>query len=420
MNEEHLTTHHAEALPLAGGVSGDNLRRQNLGQVLRLAHHSGPVSRAELTRTTGLNRSTIGGLVAELEERGLVREVAARQTRRVGRPSPMVVPSSRTVALAINPEVDATEVAVVALGGRVLQRVRHQHERTPTAREFVSMASAIITGMRAGLDEYRVLGIGLAVPGLVRSHDSSIALAPNLGWRDSPLAQWLFESTGMPVFVGNDANCGAVAESGFGVARDTSSAIYLNGGASGIGGGIVIDEAVVNGHSGIAGEFGHIFVRSEGVRCHCGATGCLETEVRRDRLLTTLGLDADQVDQLDDALVRAWQRGSGAGYQEIRRQLDYFCVGLRTMVNLFNPSCVVLGGFLRTFLTAVGEEEIKSVVGNTLPDGLSDVQLRPTTLGSELVLIGAAEKVFLPVLEDPTSVTSAPQTEDSLALSSQP
>ena len=105
------------------GTTVDDVRRQNLGQVLRIAHRDGPLSRAQITRATGLNRSTVGGLVQELHERGLLDEYEAEHTRKVGRPSPRVSASDSTVALSINPEVDAIDVATVGLSGRVLQRV---------------------------------------------------------------------------------------------------------------------------------------------------------------------------------------------------------------------------------------------------------------------------------------------------------
>lgn len=401
----------------AVGSTLDDVRRRNLAQVLKLAHHRGPVSRSDITKATGLNRSTVGALVADLNDRGLVRETDAVHTRRIGRPSPMVNAASTTAAIAINPEIDATEVALVTLGGRVIRRVRHKHERIPTSVEFINTVTAIIAGMRPELDAgFRMLGIGVAVPGLVRVDDSVVVLAPHLGWRDVPIALPLSEATGYPVFAANDANVGVGAEAAFGAGRDIDTIVYLNGGASGIGGAIAVGGTLLGGHTGHSGEFGHTLVESNGVRCHCGAVGCFETEVRRDRLLECVGLDSSRVGELPSALARAWRNPGSAGHEEIRRQLDYFGVALRSIVNGLNPHCVVLGGFLGTLWKVVGEAEIKHSIGNTLPGGLDDLTLRHTALGDEILLVGAAELVFRPIIEDPTLIplatTPSPDEEE--------
>ncbi|WP_395242709.1 ROK family protein [Agromyces sp. MMS24-K17] len=388
------------------GATIDDIRRQNLAQVLRLVHRDGPLSRAEITRATGLNRSTIGGLVTELSHRGLVVENPAAAVRKVGRPSPSVAASDQATAIAVNPEVDAIDVALVGLSGRVLHRVRYRNERTPTVGEFVNVVSAIIEGMRPAFGDAAVLGVGVALPGLVREADGSVILAPHLGWRDAPLGQLVEEATGMRVVVGNDANCGVVAESTFGAGRGDGVIIYLNGGASGIGGGIVINGRLVAGEGGNAGEFGHTAVSTRGRRCHCGATGCLETEVRRDRFVEAAGLGEVELDAVREALTTAWRERGGAGGAEIDRQVSRLAVALRSIVNIFNPRTVILGGHLAHLLAVVGEDEIQRRVAPTLPGGGSEPEIVGAQLQDELLLIGAAELVFAQTLGDPTVMPS--------------
>lgn len=393
----------AEDAGRTSGTTLDDVRRQNLASVLLLAHRQGPVSRADLTRATGLNRSTIGGLVAELQERGLVEETGPERTRKVGRPSPVVAVSESTVAIAVNPEIDAVDVGIVTLGGRVLRRVRYKNERIPSPTEFVNIVAAIIDGMRPELDaSFRTLGIGLSVPGLVRMDDGEVTLAPHLGWREAPVSAMLAEATGFTVVAGNDASCGVVAESIFGAARGVDSVIYLNGGASGIGGGIALGGELLTGAGGYAGEFGHTLVESAGSVCHCGAVGCLETEVRRESLLAAVGLDDTGVAELPGALAEAWRDPSSAGATEVRRQVGYLGIALRNIVNGLNPRRIVLGGFLATLLGVVGEPAIASPLGVALPGARYDVRITSATLGDEILLVGGAELVFAPVLDDPT------------------
>lgn len=386
------------------GVTIDDVRRSNLAQVMRIAHHRGPISRSDLAKATGISRSTIAALIADLHERGLVTETQG-VANRVGRPSMVVTAAPTTAAIAINPEVDATHIAIVTLGGRVVRRVSLRHERIPTPGEFLNSVIAILEGMRPELDaRYRVLGVGVAVPGLVRADDGTVLLAPHLGWTDVSFVGPLSQAVGLPVFAANDGNCGVMGEAVFGAGRDIDTIVHLNGGPSGIGGAIAVGGSVLGGHTGHSGEFGHSLVESNGQLCHCGAVGCLETEVRRDRLLESVRLDSTRVDELLPALIRAWRDPQTPGHHELQRQVRYLGVALRGIVNSLNPRCVVLGGFLGMMLKVVGEAEIKRALGGTLPGGVEDLMLRHAALGDEILLVGAAEMVFQPIIDDPTRV----------------
>ncbi|HEX7833997.1 MAG TPA: ROK family transcriptional regulator, partial [Pseudolysinimonas sp.] len=244
--------------PRVSGVGTDQLRRHNLSAILTLLHHDGSQPRSSLTAQTGLNRSTVAALVGELVDRGLVYESEPDPTRQVGRPSPTVNADERNVGIAVNPEVDAITIGVVALGGRVTKRIRYETDRPPTAREAVNISAAVIEGFTDELEERgRITGIGVAVPGLVRADDGLVRLAPHLDWVDEPVAAMLAEATGYDVYVGNDASLGAMVEHIFGAGRGLDDLMYLNGGPSGVGGGVIANGTLLGGMSGYAGEFGH-------------------------------------------------------------------------------------------------------------------------------------------------------------------
>ena len=266
----------AEAEGERRGRSGDSMRRYNLSTVLTLVHHEGSLSRSHLTRVTGLNRSTIADLIAELVQRNLVVETDPSRSNRVGRPSPQVAPDPHVVAFAVNPEIDAITVGVVGLGATMVARVRRATRGVPTVAEAVEITATVVAELRAELgDSYRIAGIGVAVPGLVRRGDGLVRLAPHLGWSDAPIAELLAAVTGYPVVAGNDASLGANAESLFGAGRGVRDLIYLNGGASGIGGGVIVDGAPLRGVEGYAGEFGHTLVTNRDAKDAAGFSGQL-------------------------------------------------------------------------------------------------------------------------------------------------
>lgn len=387
-------------------------RRSNLSRLLTSVHRGGPSSRAALTRQTGLNRSTIAGLVAELAGAGLVSEGVAESARSVGRPSPLVIAESSVAALTVNPDIDAVTLGLVGLGGVVHKRVRYPTGGSLTADEAVNLVDALVAGMRSELDDrFSVLGIGVAVPGLVERSTGTVTLAPHLRWRGEPFAARLTEATGYRCIVANDARTALVAEGLFGAGRGREEFVYLNGSASGIGGGIVTDGRPVLGRHGYAGEFGHRVVHPGGLPCHCGRIGCLETEVRRDRLLTAVGLDDVAAEQLPQALTEALAEGlTGKRSAEVRAELDrqvgWLAQGLSDVLTALDPEAVVLGGFLATLADA-SDGRLQELVRSTGFAALSgDIEVVAAELGTDLLTIGAAELIFADLLDDPQSYAS--------------
>ncbi|MWB99837.1 ROK family transcriptional regulator [Agromyces seonyuensis] len=384
-----------------GGVAED-IRDRNLSSLLGRLHRDGALSRAELTRRSGLNRSTVGAVIGDLVALGLVSEGPAVVTG-AGRPSGVVVPDPSTVAVAINPEVDGLAVGLVGFGGRIVRRVRLPWAAPPSASETVRIAAAVVAGLTSeGGDPWRVLGAGIAVPGQVRLEDGLVRDATHLGWRDAPIAAELAEALGMPVFAANAAVLALRAEATFGVGRDVDDLFYIIGGASGIGGGAVLDGRLAFGADGHAGEVGHIFVADNGVRCHCGAAGCFETEVSRDGLLEVLGLSAEDAGLLGERLRESAEVPEVAAVLEHYRTIVRRVV--RTVVNLGNPRAVVLGGFLAEVVDGVPPEELVDDVVRASRDRLT---LLRGSSDPDLLLVGAAELVFAELIAAPQRVVAA-------------
>jgi len=384
------------------GNSNDQARRHNLSTILTLLHHGGSQTRAGLTRATGLNRSTIAALVAELAELGLVYETQQTDPGTVGRPSPFVHLTDRMLAVAVNPDLDAVTIGLVGLGGRVHSRVRHETPAAPGVAETIDIVTREVNALRAGLDDdQRIVGVGLAVPGLVRTSDGVVTLAPHLLWNDEPLAEPVAAQLGIPALAANDAQLGLLAESLFGAGRGVDDIVYLNGSTSGIGGSVLVAGRTLQGARGYAGELGHTLVKSDGVTCFCGKTGCLETEVSVGRLLDVLGadpVDGDEFDRMlgetDDDAVRA----------EIDRQLDVLGIALGNFVAIFNPSSIILGGFLGSLFAANParlQDGIRRASFGTLGE---QVTVERAQLRTRLLMVGAAELAFGPMLADPAAV----------------
>jgi predicted NBD/HSP70 family sugar kinase len=387
------------------GGTFDGVHRRNLSKVLRLVHLEGSMSRARLTALTALNRSTVATLVAELADLGLVLEQPPDPTNRVGRPSPVVAADPRVQAIAVNPEVDAITIATVGLDGRIPVRERIAVDHLPSPEETAELVAA--TRNRWAADELRkarLVGVGLAVPGLVRISDGLVRWAPHLEWSDAPLRALVEEATGLPTAVGNDASLGAHAEHLFGAGRGVDDLVYLNGGASGIGGGLVVHGMLVGGTGGYAGEFGQNRpgIASAGDRRAEG--GVLEDEVSRSRLLGVVGLANVDEPTLARALAASVAPEVG---EELGRQRRILSTALANAINVLNPSLVVLGGFLATVAESDPVDLEEGVAAQTVAAAFEEVAIRVAALGEDRLMIGAAEAALASLLDDPLGARPA-------------
>ena len=384
---------------MAGRGTAEEVRRANLAAVLRLLYIDGPSSRAALARATGRNRSTVASLVADLVDLGLIDEREPDALGVAGRPSPVAHLRPEITAIAVNPEIDALTIGLVGLDGRVRRVIRHAYDRIPSVAEVLSITAAVLAGMEVELASLRVVGIGVAVPGQVHTADGVVRNAPHLGWRDEAFAQPLSSATGLPVWLANDAALGALAEHRFGTGRGKDHLVYLNGGASGIGGGVITGGSLLGGTSGYAGEIGHVRVSSSPTPDSAGIAGTLEALVTRSELMAALGLPDEAADTLAAALLDDPPAKAVAVAQ---RQLAHLGSAIAAVINILNPEVIALGGFLAALLAfdpALLEREVST---STLAPSLEGVRIAPADLSDNLLLVGAAGLAFEPLLQDPS------------------
>jgi predicted NBD/HSP70 family sugar kinase len=380
--------------------TSEDVRRENLTAVLRALMVGGPMSRADLGRLTGRNRSTIASLVSDLAALGLVDEQDPVTDGTVGRPSHGVALSSSVAAFAVHPEVDALTVAIVGLDATVRRKVRHDFERIPSMDDVVTLATTLMAAMAAEESGFRITGIGVAVPGLVRTADGFVRNAPHLQWRDASLGEALAATTALPVHVANDAQLGALAERDYGAGRGVSHFVYLNGGASGIGGAIVAGGELLGGAHGYAGELGHTSVSGSPTTDTVGIAGTLEAEVTREELLELLGAGHMDPESFEKALLA---NRTDVVASVVARQQEHLATALGTVVNLLNPERVVLGGFLSSLLAYDPPGLRTALEPRALAPALEAVDIVSAQLGANLLLIGAAHRALEPLVDDPAN-----------------
>lgn len=390
------------------GLNNERVGRGNLAVVLNEVHTRGAVSRSELAATTGLYRQTIGALVRQLKQRGLVTEERVRSSGARGRPSLVVRARTDSIlVLVIDIEVDSLGLGLFGLGGTMLRSRRRPwtcrvSDPEETINEIANTASRFLTGR----DRSRLVAISVAIVGLVRHTDGLVRTAPDLGWIDVPLAELLSTRLGIdvPVRVGNEADLGAFAEHLRGAATGEADVLYLSG-EIGIGGGLIIGGKLMAGADGYAGEMGHMVVNSNGIRCRCGAVGCWDTEVGEGALMRRAGRHRTrQRDRAAAEIIAQATAGDPKAVEAVLMSGRWLGIGLASLVNVFNPRMVVLGGLhgrMYPLIEGVVLQELESRASAAAREHLT---VRTGNLGVDAPLLGAGEVGLAIVLGDLTRI----------------
>ncbi|MGY1698268.1 ROK family transcriptional regulator [Geodermatophilus sp. SYSU D00766] len=331
------------------GARQSTLRATNLALVLRaVCADPGELSRAGVAAALGTARGTASRLVDDLVAGGLLDEVERGPAARRGRPATPLAPGSRPAGLGMQVDAGLVAVRVLDLRGRtVAERLHEEDLRGSDPGTTLALLGRLGAEVLAALpDGVRVVGTGLALPGLVDAGRGLLLRAPNLGWsrvRPAEVLADLLPGAPVPV-LGNEADLAArsVAEDAPGRPGAHRDFVYLSG-QIGIGGAAVLAGRVMTGSSGWAGEIGHVCVDPAGPDCPCGSTGCLERYAGRLALLAAAGVPADA----GPAELRS---RAEAGDPGARRALDSAAwalgVALAGVVNVLDIPTVVLGGHL--------------------------------------------------------------------------
>jgi predicted NBD/HSP70 family sugar kinase len=373
-----------------------DVRATNLAVVLRFVREHAPCSRADIAASTGLNKATVSSLVADLIDRRLVRETGLTENR-VGRPATMLVlDGSPYAAIGVEINVDTVSAVAVDLAGERLLTWRRSFSAGDSVNQGVAAVGAVVRRVvgRMAKEERQVLGLAVAVPGLV-DVQGTVRIAPGLGWRDADLGGDLAKALrdpGFPIQVDNDANLAALAEQRFGAHAGASDLVYLTG-ELGVGAGVILDGRLRKGGRGFSGEIGHVQLDPEGPRCHCGRRGCLEAMagiaavLRRDLSPAETQVEIEEVVRL----ARAGDAGTLATLDSVGRHLGQ---GVSLLASLLNPEVVILGGYyvpLAPWLLPAVRDEL---AGRVIAEEAGGCQVVASTLGHDAAALGGAARVL--------------------------
>lgn len=363
------------ALRQGGKVLPEHARGHNRALVLQTLFHRGAMSRADLSRETGLTRVTVSDLVAELIADGIVVETGVREASGPGKPA-ILVDIARDGHQIIGIDLSGPDEflgAVLSLDGDIVERRQVARPDSADGEASVDAVLALARELLAAAT-VPVLGLGVGTPGVVNPAGTVLS-APNFAWSHLPLRQRLEDALGIPVLVANDANAAVLAEYTYGGAGDDIILIKIG---RGVGSGLLAGGQPLLGSRFAAGEIGHVTIATDGgPQCACGKVGCLEAWVSVPSLTGRIAeaAAADREGILRDA-------GERLG------------IALAPIVGALDLSEVVLSGPAELLDGPFAQATVETLRVRTLAEFHDGVRVRMTAQGQDIVLRGAAVMVL--------------------------
>src|SRR3954465_5095802 len=381
-------------MPQGRAGSLESLRRLNRLRVIHALRDEGTISRAEIARRTGLSRSTVSSLVADLQADGLVverPEPGSAHGQQGGRPPILLsFDASAGAAVGIDFGHSHLRVAVSDLASTILSERREPLDTDHDAQQGLELAAEMVTDALAdaGVPRSAVIGAGMGLPGPIEQDAGTVGSSAILpGWIGMTAANEMRHRLDIPVLGDNDANPGALAEAAFGAGRDAGDLIYLKV-SSGIGAGLILNGRLYRGSAGLAGELGHVLVDPDGIVCRCGNRGCLETVAATGALVDLLRRSHGE-DFTIEAMLDAARDGD-AGCQRVIHDAGRALGTVAAMLlNVLNPEMLIVGGDLAAAGDLLLDGIRESLARAALPETSKGAELVAGVLGERAQVLGA-------------------------------
>jgi N-acetylglucosamine repressor len=333
-------------------IDSFEMRRLNKVTVLNVIRDNKQISRIAISERTGLNKATVSSIVDQLIQEEFVKETGLGVSKGGRKPRILTFHANAAFSIGVDVQIHFVRIVLCNLENEILQEkvVPLKSDSRMSNTDVLEMLTTEISSMmgRVPTSPNGVVGIGISLPGLVDFTRGYAVYIPNMELRDFPLAEKLSDRFSLPVYVDNDANCGAWAL--FRKYSGTKSLVYINVGI-GIGVGMVIGGSLYRGKNGFAGEYGHMTIHAEGVRCRCGNYGCWEQYASEQALFRYIQDNYKprespyQFDQnfVQDVVQHA-DEGSHEAIHALQKQAYSLGIGMANIVNSLDPEVVVLSG----------------------------------------------------------------------------
>jgi glucokinase-like ROK family protein len=398
-----------------------NFRYLNRRAVLEFIRFTpGGISRAELARQLDLTRSTVSAIVADLMQSGLVRE--AESGPATGGRRPILLELNPQHGYVVGVDMGATHMHTVVADflAHVIQEEEIPFDVLDGPALCLAQADLQVRRLlqKAGIAIEQVLAAGVGVPGPVLAEAGVVSAPPIMpGWDNYPIRDHLQRLWGCPVSLNNDAEMGALGEWAFGAGRIRRHMAYIKVG-SGVGAGLILDGRIYRGAAGLAGEIGHLTIQENGPRCSCGNHGCLEAlaggaAIARNAIQVVQSGKRTQLANIRPVesisarhVGEAARLGDLAAQEIVANAGEYLGIAIAGVINLSNPSMVVVGGGVAQMGDLLLEPLRRVVRERCLRPAVQSVSITAAVLGRRSSSMGAVVQAIETALYAPTEGNS--------------
>lgn len=339
-------------------ATSETARDINRRIILNLIRTRQPISRADLARNSGLQRSTVSAITEQLIKEQWITEGALGHVPRGRKPRFLHLNNERAGIIGVDVRPRTTTLALTDLNARIV--TQDSLPTLPDPELFLRQLAERIQNMRRSQPQIFCEGIGVGLPGRVDRASQRLIFAPNLGWTDVDIKKSkgvdvkgpLEDATGLPVEIDNAGNACALFEAWFGKHSEGNNDLIALTISEGIGTGIIANDQLIFGPTGMAGEFGHISLNEDGPRCSCGNSGCWEVYASNTAAINyymgstnaRAGGAKEAPVPTFDALLRLCGQGDPKASEAIDRMGHYLGVGMAMLITSFAPTLIVVVG----------------------------------------------------------------------------
>lgn len=372
--------------------------------ILNKIRTSQPISRAQIAKETGLTPPTVSSIVKELVEEEFVKESSLGESSGGRKPTMLHINSNAFFCIGVDAGPETVECVLTDLTGRIYERTSSSLTGQLTNDQFISLLKEKIheTLRLSGNLQDRVIGIGIAMHGVVDVENGISLIAPNLNLRNIPIKEELSKEFDLAIKVENDARAMALGESWFGGHGDVGSMVAVNIGR-GVGAGVVINGELYHGAQDMAGEIGHMTIDLHGDICNCGNRGCLQTFINGDAIVKRMKqLNEELHDITANEIYERALQGDATSIQILKETGNIIGVGLTNLIHLINPSKIILGGGVMKSEKFIMPAILETIRDRALTPKSKETTVMVTTLGDDATLLGAVS-LLLVELFDPVN-----------------
>ncbi|WP_391209591.1 ROK family transcriptional regulator [Psychrobacillus sp. L4] len=381
------------------------MKSVNKSIILNKIRTDAPISRAQIAKDTKLTPPTVSSIVKELIEQGLVKESVLGESQGGRKPTLLLINNQGFSIIGIDAGPEMIECVLTDLSGNIMQRNSSMLTIPITNDQFLDTLKACIRNVleATSSDSKDVIGIGVAMHGVVDVEKGTSLIAPILGLTNIPIKEELEKEFDLTVKVENDARAMALGESWFGDHGKLDSMLAVNIG-HGVGAGLVVNGKLYHGAHDIAGEVGHMTIDLHGEICECGNRGCLQTFITGPaiarRVTKRMSQNHDEFPHLNGEKIYEFAERGNEEFSAILKETGRIIgIGLTNLIHIINPQRIVLGGGVTKSEKFILPEILKTIDMCTLTPQAKQTEIRITRLGDDATLIGAVSLLLVDLFD---------------------